>query len=206
MGIAAAQPPSFGPPTGNVDFAIYIVDQETGRGVPLVELRTVSNAAWWTDSAGLVAFDETGLMEREVYCHVQSPGYAYPSDGFGNRGVKLRPVPGGNATIKLRRVNVAERLYRITGEGVYRDSVRLGRPVPTRQPLLNGLVTGQGIVIATPYREKIYWFWGGSRRKRATTLKSHLRRNSYSGVVGLKSLVSSRAILATVSWKGAGWN
>ena len=162
--LAAAQPPPAGAPVGNPCFAILVVDQENGRGVPLVELRTVNSAAWWTDSAGLVAFDETGLMGVEVFFHVQSPGYVYPIDGFGNRGVKLRPVPGGSATIKLRRMNVAERLYRITGEGIYRDSVRLGRPVPTRQPLLNGLVMGQDTVIATPYRDKIYWFWGDTDR------------------------------------------
>ena len=162
--LAAAQPPPAGAPVGNPCFEILVVDQENGRGVPLVELRTVNSAAWWTDSAGLVAFDETGLMGVEVFFHVQSPGYVYPIDGFGNRGVKLRPVPGGSATIKLRRMNVAERLYRITGEGIYRDSVRLGRPVPTRQPLLNGLVMGQDTVIATPYRDKIYWFWGDTDR------------------------------------------
>ena len=33
--------------------------------------------------------------------------------------------PGGSATLKLKRMNTAERLYRITGEGVYRDTVLL---------------------------------------------------------------------------------
>lgn len=145
-------------------FAILVVDLDTGRGVPLVELRTVNQATWWTDSAGLVAFDEPGLMGLDVYFHVSSPGYLYPADGFGNRGIKLRPTPGGTATIKLRRLNVAERLYRGTGEGVYRDSVRLGRPVPTKQPLLNAQVVGQDTVIVTPYRGKLYWFWGDTDR------------------------------------------
>jgi hypothetical protein len=145
-------------------FAITVVDQATGRGVPLVELRTVNNAAWWTDSNGIAAFDEPGLMGREVFFHVRSHGYEYPRDMFGNRGLKLAPSPGGSATIKLKRLNIAERLYRITGEGIYRDSVLVGGKVPIKHPLLNGQVMGQDTVIATPYRGKIYWFWGDTDR------------------------------------------
>ncbi|HEY6563592.1 MAG TPA: hypothetical protein VIY86_03805, partial [Pirellulaceae bacterium] len=145
-------------------FAITVVDEETGRGVPLVELKTVNHVSWWTDSGGLVAFDDAGLMGLEVFFHIRSHGYEYPKDGFGNRGLKLRPTPGGTATIKLKRLNIAERLYRITGEGIYRDTVRLGRKPPTRHPLLNGQVMGQDTVIATPYRGRIYWFWGDTER------------------------------------------
>ncbi len=145
-------------------FTIAVVDEQTGRGVPLVELRTVNNAAWWTDSNGIVAFDEPGLMGQEVFFHVRSHGYEYPKDMFGNRGLKLKPTQGGSATIKLKRLNVAERLYRITGEGIYRDSVLVGGKVPIKQPLLNGRVMGQDTVIATPYRGKIYWFWGDTDR------------------------------------------
>ena len=145
-------------------FTIAVVDEQTGRGVPLVELRTVNNVSWWTDSNGIIAFNEPGLMGQEVYFHVGSDGYAYPKDGFGNRGVKLTPIKGAGATIKIKRLNIAERLYRITGEGIYRDSVLVGQAVPLKQPLLNGQVMGQDTVIATPYRGKIYWFWGDTER------------------------------------------
>lgn len=145
-------------------FTIRVVDEQTERGVPLVELKTVNNVAWWTDSAGRVAFDEPGLMGQETFFHVSSPGYEYPKDFFGNRGVKLRPVPGGRAEVKLKRVQIAERLYRITGQGIYRDSVLAGERVPLTQPLLNAEVLGQDTVIATPYRGKIYWFWGDTER------------------------------------------
>lgn len=146
------------------DFAIQVVDGQTGRGVPLVELRTTNEASWWTDSNGIVAFNEPGLMDREVFFHVRSPGYEYPTDMFDNRGVTLHPTAGGTATVKIRRLNIAERLYRVTGQGIYRDSVRIGRPVPLRNPVLNGQVMGQDTVIATPYRGKIYWFWGDTNR------------------------------------------
>ena len=61
-------------------------------------------------------------------------------------------------------MNVAERLYRITGAGVYRDSVLLGKHVPTKAPVLNGSVLGQDSVNAIPYKNRIHWFWGDSNR------------------------------------------
>ena len=145
-------------------FTIQVVDAQTGRGVPLVELRTVNKATWWTDSNGIVAFDEPGLMDIEVFFHVSSPGYEVPEDFFHNRGVKLKPRPGGSAVIRINRLNIAERLYRITGQGIYRDSVLVGHPVPLKRPVLSGQVMGQDTVIATPYRGKIYWFWGDTNR------------------------------------------
>jgi hypothetical protein len=126
----------------NSFFAIRVVDDQTGRGVPLAELKTQNSAAWWTDSAGVVAFDEPGLMGQEVFFHLSSPGYDYPKDFFNNRGVKLRATPGGTAQVKLKRLNIAERLYRVTGAGIYRDSVLAGLPVPLKQPLLNAQVLG----------------------------------------------------------------
>src|SRR3989442_4481899 len=155
---------SIGRAATNDYFKIAVVDELTGRGVPLVELRTVNNISLWTDSNGIVAFDEPGLMDQEVYFHVKSHGYEYPKDGFGNRGLKLKPSKGGITTIKIKRLNIAERLYRMTGEGIYRDSVLVGQPVPVKMPVLNGHVMGQDTVIATPYRGKIYWFWGDTER------------------------------------------
>ncbi len=145
-------------------FEIQVVDSETGRGVPLVELSTVNHAAWWTDSAGRVAFNEPGLMGLEVYFHVRSPGYEFPEDGFHNRGVKLKPVAGGKSVIQLKRLNIAERLYRVTGQGIYRDTVLLGHPAPLQNPTLNGQVFGQDTVVAAPYRGRLYWFWGDTDR------------------------------------------
>jgi hypothetical protein len=145
-------------------FQIQVVDAATGRGVPLVELETVNRAQWWTDSNGIIAFDEPGLMGLEIFFHVRSPGYEVSKDFFGNRGVKLKPVAGEKAVVKITRLNIAERLYRITGQGIYRDSVRVGHPVPLKHPILNGQVLGQDTVIATPYHGKIYWFWGDTDR------------------------------------------
>ena len=48
-------------------FMIKVVDAETGRGIPLVELKTTNNILYYTDSAGVVAFDEPGLMDTTVF-------------------------------------------------------------------------------------------------------------------------------------------
>ncbi len=145
-------------------FAIEVVDPSTGRGVPLIELRTVNEIRSVTDSAGLVAFDEPGLVGRSIFFHVQGHGYEHRADGFGFRGRALDVVAGGHARVEVKRINIAERLYRSTGSGIYRDSVLLGRPVPTRSPLLNGQVMGQDSVLEATFQGKIHWFWGDTNR------------------------------------------
>ena len=123
-------------------FKIQVVDDRTGRGVPLVELRAVDQSTYYTDSAGVVALDEPAFMAVSTYFHVKSHGYEYPADGFGFRGVKLTPTAGGSSVLKIGRRNIAERLYRVTGGGIYRDSVLVGDRVPIREPLLNAQVVG----------------------------------------------------------------
>jgi hypothetical protein len=145
-------------------FLIQVADAATGRGVPLVELKTVHEVAYYTDSQGFVALHEPALMGRDVFFHIASPGYEFDKDGFGYRGKALQATPGGSVVLKVRRLNIAERLYRITGEGIYRDSVLAGRATPLRQPLFNGLVFGQDSVMAIPYRGRLYWFWGDTAR------------------------------------------
>jgi len=148
----------------NQYFTIQVVDQQTGRAVPLVELETVNNIRQLTDSNGIVAFFEPGLMDKRVFFYVRSHGYEFPKDGFGFRGKALEVTPGGSAKLQIKRINIAERLYRVTGGGIYRDSVLVGHPVPTEKPLINGLVLGQDSVMTAVYRGKIYWFWGDTNR------------------------------------------
>jgi hypothetical protein len=153
-----------GPDQAKFLFTIEVLDQDTGRGVPLVELRTTSHVTYYTDSNGIVAFHEPGLMDQKVFFTVTSHGYEFPGDWLGFRGIALEIKPGGHAEIQLKRINIAERLYRITGGGIYRDSVMVGRKVPIRQPLLNAQVVGQDSVFAIVYRGKIHWFWGDTNR------------------------------------------
>ena len=125
-------------------FRIHVIEEGTGRGVPLVELKTVNQIRYVTDSNGIVAFDEPGLFNRKVFFTITSHGYEVEKDGFGYRGKALEVTEGGSADIVIRRLNIARRLYRVTGAGIYRDSVLTGDAVPIREPLLNGKVFGPG--------------------------------------------------------------
>ncbi len=142
---------------------IKVVDGATGRGVPLVELETVNGVRFVTDNSGRVAIGEPGWMGREVFFGVKSHGYDVAKDGFGFAGVRLTPRPGEVAEIKLTRRNVAERLCRLTGEGMVRDSVLLGHE-PARRAASPGGVAGQDSVQAAVYRGRVYWFWGDTQR------------------------------------------
>jgi hypothetical protein len=143
---------------------IRVTDAATGRGVPLVEVETVNGLRFVTDNAGRVAFCEPGLMGREVFFTVRSHGYEAKKDGFGFAGVKLTPRAGQVSRIQLTRRNVAERLCRLTGEGLYRDTLLLGHRPPLRPSPHPGKVAGQDSVQAAVYRGKVHWFWGDTLR------------------------------------------
>ncbi len=145
-------------------FGIEVVDEETARGVPMVELQTTSAIRLYTDSSGLAAFYEPGLMNQKVWFGVSAHGYEFAPDGFGLRGVALLTKPGAVEKLKIKRLNIAERLYRITGQGIYRDTVLLGRKPPISEPLLNASVTGQDGILNAQYRGKLYWFYGDTSR------------------------------------------
>lgn len=140
-------------------FQIRILDEETGRGVPLAELRTTNKISCWTDSNGIVAWNEPGLMDRDVYFFIESPGYIFPGGGKA-----LKTIRGGHVELKIRRRNIAERLYRVTGQGIYRDSLLTGYPIPLREPALDGMVMGQDTVRAAIYQGTVFWLWGDTDR------------------------------------------
>src|SRR5678815_5375356 len=103
-------------------------------------------------------------MNQKVFFGVASHGYEFAKDGFGIRGVVLETKPGGSAKLQIKRINIAERIYRITGYGIYRDTVLLGRKPPIDQPLLNAQITGQDGILSAIYLGKLYWFWGDTLR------------------------------------------
>jgi hypothetical protein len=145
-------------------FGIQVVDAATGRGVPLIELKTVHGVSLFTDSNGWAAFREPGLMNETVFFSVSGHGYEYPKDGFGFRGKQVKVTRGGTETLKINRINIAERLYRVTGGGIYRDSVLLGKDAPLKESVLNGQVLGSDSVMNVVYKGKIRWFWGDTNR------------------------------------------
>jgi len=141
-------------------FVVRVVDEQTGRGVPLVRLKLPNEVQYWTDSAGVAALDEPSFEGRRVFVEIRSHGYEYPQEALFGRGAMLDLRAGGSQTLKIRRTMIAERLYRLTGEGIYRDSMLAGLTVPAKQPLLNGQVLGQDTASAALYRGKIFWIWG----------------------------------------------
>ncbi len=164
-GLACAiEQPSSADGSAGKYFKIQVLDRQSGRGVPLVELRTTNNIRYVTDSNGIVAFNEPGLMDRDVFFFVESHGYEFPKDGFGFRGTRLKTSPGGSAVVKIDRLNIAERLYRVTGQGIYSDSVLTSQPVPLANPVLNGQVIGQDSVDTCIHNGRLFWFWGDTGR------------------------------------------
>jgi len=145
-------------------FGIQVVDQDTGRGVPLVQLQTTNEICLVTDNAGWVAFDEPGLMGQKVYFTIASHGYEFPADGFGNRGRALDVRHGETVQLKIQRKNIAERLYRVTGQGQFHHATRLGIPSPWPRPNLNGQVMGQDSTQAVVLGDRILWTWGDTAR------------------------------------------
>lgn len=142
---------------------IRVVDSKTNRGVPLVELKTVNDRIYYSDSNGIIAFFEPGLMNKDVFFHIKSHGYQYPQDGFGYRGTKVHTKPGATITLKINRSNIAERLYRVTGQGIYRDSQLVGIPFPIKDEV-PGHVLGCDSVLCEAWGDYIYWFWGDTNR------------------------------------------
>jgi hypothetical protein len=124
---------------------VRIVDEATGRGVPLIEIKLPNEVSYWTDSAGVTAMREPSIERREVSLELSGHGYEPQS-------LKLIPKLGETAVFRMRRTMIAERLYRLTGEGIYRDS-SLGRRDDT--PVL-----GQDTAVETVYRGKLFWIWG----------------------------------------------
>jgi hypothetical protein len=145
-------------------FRIRIVDQATGGGIPLVELITTNHVSYVSDSAGQVAYDEIEQFGGDVFFTVKCQGYEPPKASFGYEGVRLRAKAGGEATVKLKRINIAERICRLTGAGRYRDSVMLGDDVLEGDRITRGGVVGQDSIQSAIYRGKTWWFWGDTSR------------------------------------------
>lgn len=140
--------------------AVRVVDQDTGRGVPLVRLCSTSSVCYWTDSNGVAAIDEPDFLGKRVFFSIESEGYHYEQNVYGTAGSTIDLLPRTVITLKIRRLNLAERLYRVTGEGIYRDSQLAGLPVPVGQEKLAADATGMDTVMYAVYRGQIFWLFG----------------------------------------------
>lgn len=137
-------------------FRIEVVEKGSGWPVPLVELRTTSEVRLLTDNAGLIAFDLPEFMGRETWLTVTSPNYEVPANGFGYRGFRCKPEPGGRYRLEVTRTGIAKRLGRLTGSGLFAESQKLGEHLDWKE---SG-ITGSDTAMITPYKEKLFWAWG----------------------------------------------
>lgn len=135
---------------------IHITDAENGWPVPLVELRTTHNVRFVSDNAGVIALDLPECMGRETWFTVKGHGYDAKADGFGFRGVRLVPEPGKTLEVRVTRTNIARRLGRITGSGLFGEAQKLGEHTDWR----DGGVFGCDSVVNAVYRGKMFWAWG----------------------------------------------
>ena len=135
---------------------IEVVEKGSGWPVPLVELRTTNDVRLVTDNAGLIACDLPEVMGRETWFDVIGHGYEVPRDGFGIRGVRLRPEPGKTLRVEVERTIVARRLGRLTGAGLFAESQKLGQHSPGRE---SG-VFGCDSVLNAVHRGRLFWAWG----------------------------------------------
>jgi len=135
---------------------IEIVEKGSGWPVPLVELRTTHEARLVSDNAGVIACDLPELLGRETWFGVHGHGYEVPADGFGYRGVRFTPRPGGTQRIEVTRTNLARRIGRLTGIGLFAESQKLGA-MPDWQ---DGPVLGCDSVQTASFGGKKFWLWG----------------------------------------------
>jgi hypothetical protein len=137
---------------------LVVVEKGRGCPVPLIELRTTNQLRFVTDNAGVVAFDCQELMGQEVWFDIIGHGYGVEKDGFGNRGVRVRPMPGTTQTITVERHSLASCLGRLTGGGLFAEVQHFGEERAWKE---SGII-GCDSVQCVPYQGRLFWLWGDS--------------------------------------------
>lgn len=135
---------------------VKVVDAENGWPVPLVFLTTTHAQRYVTDNAGVAAIDSPELMGRETWFTVKSHGYGMKKDGFGNAGFRFVPRPGGEHVVKVTRNQIAKRLGRVGGAGLFAESQKCGERLDARE---SGEF-GRDSVQTALYKGRVFWLWG----------------------------------------------
>ena len=100
-------------------------------------------------------------MGRDLYFLVDAEGYKISKDNTGRQSVIITPNKGEKVIISMDRIQPAERLYRLTGTGIYRDTELLGLEVPFFATNWDrGQVLGQDSNLGGIYKNKIFFIWG----------------------------------------------
>ncbi|KAF0973801.1 hypothetical protein FDP41_007188 [Naegleria fowleri] len=151
---------------------VQFIDSETKRGIPMIQISTTSDITYVSDSNGVIAMLEPGLSGHSIWISIPSDGqYQFMNGSDPVVGVSGISIPFHSSSLpivlEMKRLKLAERLYRVTGEGIYRDSFLGKVQVPNishdtilQKFLLNAQVTGQDSVMNAIYKGKYYWFFG----------------------------------------------
>lgn len=135
---------------------VVVTERGSGWPVSLVELRTTHNVSFYTDNAGVIALDAPEIMGVEDWFYVNSPGYEMPADGFGYRGVRLRPEPGRTLKVEVVRTSLARRIGRLTGAGLFAESQKTGAEPGWREAGVWGCDSLQSAI----HGDRLFWLWG----------------------------------------------
>ncbi|XZE56778.1 hypothetical protein SH139x_002910 [Planctomycetaceae bacterium SH139] len=137
-------------------FRINLVDRANGWPVPLIVLTTTHGVRFVSDNAGVIAFDLPELMGQPVWLELAADGYELKRDGFGYQGFRVIPRRGDSVTIELSRTNLAKRLGRLTGGGLFAESQKCGDSTEWRE---SG-VLGCDSVQTAMHQGRMFWAWG----------------------------------------------
>ncbi|MEY4583220.1 MAG: hypothetical protein RL701_7923 [Pseudomonadota bacterium] len=139
-------------------FGLHIVDSVSQLGVPLVFAKLADDPTTYvSDSQGVIAYCNPMLLDTRRAWTLTSAGYHTATEL-----TELELHSGHLERIEVVRDSLAERLYRSTGQGIYRDSVLLGLRTPT--VAANGFVMAQDAVSSALYHDQLFWIWGITQR------------------------------------------
>lgn len=153
-GIAALKAP--------LPFVFKIVCADSGRAIPLVELELENGLKLISDNDGHIAVISPDLFQQNVSFKIKGHGYSTQTrDFWGNESVTCLVVPGAEKVVALKRLQLAERLYRITGAARFNHTLLAGRQ-PSFPPAarINSGVIGQDSLIVLPWQGKLWHFYG----------------------------------------------
>lgn len=135
---------------------VKILDQETRWPVPLVELRTTDHQRFVSDNAGVIALDSPELFDQETWFNLIGHGYELKADGFGFQGIRFTPIRGSMVTIEVTRKNIAKRIGRLTGSGLFAESQKCGEEREWRDSPIVGC---DSVQMVTNNNQR-FWLWG----------------------------------------------
>jgi hypothetical protein len=143
-------------------FVMRIVDAETDRGIPLVNLELENGLKLVSDNEGYIAIIAPDLEGNDARFKLTGHGYTTgQKDFWGAESVICPIIHGQTRTVALKRNQLAHRLYRVTGAGRYNHSLIAGKkPSFKHYDKIPGNVIGQDSLICLPWQNRLWHFYG----------------------------------------------